>query len=752
MSSATKGATSPRFDKDAAGTAYDGSSFIKFADLTRHDVVVIHTGEQAVRDAEQRKVWQRAHNLAIEAGNPIDAEPEPEQALIVSPRKLDEPVKLFPMADKDATNKIIVHQFGQLAPDKAKRLVTELMKQAPNAVIYRGIQGQNAEPWQLVDIVKLEQNIASELEAEILPLHQVRNGQAVEGHVLPEGFEIQGNRLCACMMVGRGDNEHYERVPIASPIYVLADTSNEHGRDWGRLLAWHDRKDRACQWAMPMEALVSRGGDDALKALLRGGLPFIDFGNKRKLIEYLMLCEPRKQVACVGRIGWHGRAYVLPNSAIGPDAEGVILQSAEYASNDFTESSTLAEWQQGVAALAVGNSRLCFGLSLAFAAPLLSLVGMEGGGFHLKGESSDGKTTIMLAGASVYGNKRFCHTWRATGNAIEGIASRRNDALLCLDEIGELDGKEAGEVAYMLANGQGKGRAQQSGELRERKSWRLQFLSTGELSLEDHVASSGKRTQAGMEVRVIQIPSDTGQHGAFEQLHGMGNGRIFADTLKANADLFHGTAIRAFLEPLAINMELYREHLTGEIKRLADKWDPKDAGSQVGRAINRFALVAAAGELATRLGVTGWPEGEAIRATLVCLKAWLAERGHLGNQEDAATLRQIREFFTLNQSHFADWNSPNLPPPNMVGYRKVEGIGEDSAMSFYVLPAGWKVITNGRDPRKAAKLAKDKGWISKFDKDKTQATIKVPGSRKSIKVFVFDYGVIAAEEDDTEAS
>ena len=44
-------------------------------------------------------------------------------------------------------------------------------------------------------------------------------------------------------------------------------------------------KGLACQWAMPMEALVSRGGDDALKALMGGGLSFIDFGNKRQLIK-----------------------------------------------------------------------------------------------------------------------------------------------------------------------------------------------------------------------------------------------------------------------------------------------------------------------------------------------------------------------------------------------------------------------------------------------------------------------------------
>ncbi|MDH8168752.1 hypothetical protein QIG48_28075, partial [Klebsiella pneumoniae] len=74
------------------------------------------------------------------------------------------------------------------------------------------------------------------------------------------------------------------------------------------------------------------------------------------------------------------------------------------------------------------------------------------------------------------------------------------------------------------------------------------------------------------------------------------------------------------------------------------------------RAVNRFALVAMAGELATRLGITGWPEGEALRATRVCLNAWLKDRGHTANQEDIAALEQVRSFFTANQySRFADW-------------------------------------------------------------------------------------------------
>lgn len=565
---------------------------------------------------------------------------------------------------------------------------------------------------------------------------------------MPEGFEVIDGHLCAWVLVGRGDDMHQERVPVASPVRVLADTSSERGQDWGRLLEWQDRKGRVRQWAMPMGALVVRGGDDVLTALLDGGLPFISVKHRRKLIEYLMACKPDRHVTCVTRTGWYEGVYVLPGEAIGPNAQEVALLSAGYAGSDFSERGTLADWQREIAALAMDNSRVCFGLSLAFAAPLLSLVGMEGGGFHLKGDSTDGKSTIMYAAASVYGPRSFKQSWRATGNAIEGIASRRHDALLCLDEIGEVDGREAGQVAYMLANGQGKGRSKQDGELRERRAWRLLFLSTGELSLEDHAASAGMRTQAGMEVRTTQIPSRTGYHGAFECLHGLPDGRTFADTLLTNTERYYGTAFRAYVTALAGDVNAHSERLMAELRRLADELTPEGAGNQVGRAINRFALVAAAGELATQLGVTGWPAGEATRAVKVCLKAWLDERGHLGNKEEAAMLAQVRRFVVANQfSRFADWFDPNHRPANVVGFRKVEA----DVVRFYVPMAGWLEITKGFDPKRTAQVCADADYLlTGKDKKRLQRKVRLPGMNGLAWAYVLDACVLADEAEGAE--
>ncbi|RNM54919.1 DUF927 domain-containing protein, partial [Salmonella enterica] len=116
-----------------------------------------------------------------------------------------------------------------------------------------------------------------------------------------------------------------------------------------------------------------------------------------------------------------------------------------------------------------------------------------------------------------------------------------------LDELREVDPREAGMIAYMLANGQGKGRARTDGEVRNRRHWTLLLFSTGELSLAEHTERAGERIYAGMDVRMVQIPSDTGQHGAFEQLHGFASGQQFADTLCDRVARFHGTAFRAWL-------------------------------------------------------------------------------------------------------------------------------------------------------------------------------------------------------------
>jgi len=62
----------------------------------------------------------------------------------------------------------------------------------------------------------------------------------------------------------------------------------------------------------------------------------------------------------------------------------------------------------------------------------------------------------------------------------------------------------------MPANGQGKNRSKAAAGLRRKPTRRLLFLSAGEISLADHVASTGRRTMVGQEVRLVSFQAEAG--------------------------------------------------------------------------------------------------------------------------------------------------------------------------------------------------------------------------------------------------
>ena len=85
---------------------------------------------------------------------------------------------------------------------------------------------------------------------------------------------------------------------------------------------------------------------------------------------------------------------------------------------------------------------------------------------------------------------------------------------------------------------------------------------------------------------------------------------------------------------------------------------PGDAG-QAKRAAARFAVLALAGELATDYGVTGWPEGEAIRAAAVGFAAWqsLRDAGRGNAERDQITERIVSFIERHGDSRFSDADS-----------------------------------------------------------------------------------------------
>jgi uncharacterized protein (DUF927 family) len=500
---------------------------------------------------------------------------------------------------------------------------------------------------------------------------------------------------------------------ICSPLHVTAMTRDADGNAWGRLLEFSDNDGRAHTWAMPLELLAGDGAEYR-RALMSMGLEIAPSTKARqRLTEYIQTAPVTARARCVQKTGWHDGVFVLADETLGENGERILLQTLSEPPAMRT-AGTLEQWRDNVAALCVGNSRLCLAVSAAFAAPLLDITGDDSGGINLQGQSSSGKTTALAAAVSVWGSPHYLQRWRATTNGLEATAQAHNDALLCLDELAQVDAREAGEVAYMLANGAGKVRARRDGLARPKPSWRLLFLSAGEIGLAQHMREAGKKARAGQEVRLADIPADAGTGcGLFETLHGFPNGAALADALKDAARTHYGIAAREYLRRLvAMPRDKLRERLHALRGDFVSENLPAGADGQARRVADRFALIAAGGELATGLQLTGWQQGEATTAARTCFAAWIENRGGAGAQEEKAALAQVTRFFELHgESRFSSLDSNDTRESrtiNRAGFkRQTDGMAE-----YFVLPETWKAeVCEGIDATYTARLCVERGMI-----------------------------------------
>lgn len=539
-------------------------------------------------------------------------------------------------------------------------------------------------------------------------------------------------------------------VWICSPLHVRAKTRDAKSGAWGRLLEWRDDDGVTHQWPMPME-LLQGDGVEVRRELAGLGLAIAPGKKPRELLAaYLQVWPVENRARCVERLGWHGAVYVTPGESVGENGEIVVFQNAQAIEPAFSAAGTVEEWRDAVGHRAAGSSRLAFALSVAFAGPLAEVAGEESGGFHFRGPSSTGKSTALKAAASVWGRPdAYLRAWRATTNGLEGLAALHNDGLLVLDELSQVDCREAGEAAYMLANGQGKARASRTGAVRRSANWRLLYLSAGEESLAALMQQAGRKPNAGQEVRLVEIDADAGTgFGLFETLHDQATPAALALALKDAAAKYHGAVGTAWLRCIVADRATLAERITAGIRDFVAEEVKAGADGQVERVGRKFGLVAVAGELATEYGLTGWQKGDATEAARKCFAAWLEGFGGVGRREDRALFAQVRAFFEAHgASRFEPLEGCNVavetkdgdmpvpdhkrPVHNRVGFVRT---GDDGRPEFLVLPEAFRTeVCKGFDA--AAKTLVDAGWIERGSGDHITQQVRTPLGKIGLYVF-----------------
>ena len=344
----------------------------------------------------------------------------------------------------------------------------------------------------------------------------------------------------------------------------------------------------------------------------------------------------------------------------------------------YSKEGGLDDWKNNVAVLCENNPFLVFATSSAFAGPLLQLVNIPGIGLHLYGDSTSGKSTTLAVAASVWGPPSFLLSWRSTVNGLEVQAAIRSSTLLVLDESHMIPPKDLDAAIYLLANGVSKTRMTREITAREISRWRVCVLSSGERSIESHLAAMKIDHKVGQAIRVADVPV-AGSYGIFEDLHERNDSAVLADELRGAAAQCYGNAGPLFVERLI-------EELSSGLSlstRLAGMTSAfgSDLNAQESRVARGFALAALAGELAIAWNIVPWEKDDALSAAITIFELWRAAQPcSPRGKEHAQIVKSIVDFVDKHgNSRFFDIDASEVP------------VIQDQAGYWQNLPAGDRI-------------------------------------------------------------
>lgn len=467
-----------------------------------------------------------------------------------------------------------------------------------------------------------------------------------------------------------GDIIEAEPLLLSDPIDIIG-TGQDNDGAYYRIIKFKDKITRQQKTAALPQAEIA--GGKCWERLGFYGL-FIESNptKRRKLADYLQKEGSPTAFTITDRAGWHEDSYIMPSgeTITATDKDPAIIYNGDTSqAKAYQPNGELTDWQQNIARYAVGNSRLCLALGASFAAPLLSLLNEESGGFHLMGDSSDGKTTAAKVALSVWGKPSgSLLSWSGTKIGFSNTAAARNDGLLVLDEIGQASPHVIGDTVYSVMNGINKVQGAKQGGNRALSRWKVMMFSTGEKTPDSILKHHKGDWNAGQAARLPSIRA-AAQYGIYDTLHGFEDGALLSEHIAQSAEKYHGVAGRLFIRQLLDDLEQAKQQATERMA--AFMATIPELSGQARRVAKRFAIAASALELAAP--VTGLPVGVGMAGVKKCFDEWLEANG-AGKHEDRRIIEQAEDFIAQHAlgTRFMEWSDKSTNKDH-AGYRKQEG-------------------------------------------------------------------------------
>ena len=407
-------------------------------------------------------------------------------------------------------------------------------------------------------------------------------------------------------------------------------------------------------------------------------------GEIKNLFEFLSQQQDLPTVYSFDKLGWHTteakQVFVLPSQVLGSQLDNHFIympDSTAPSQRALVVSGTLEEWQRNVVSACIKKPITLFALGIAFAAPLMRLFDVDGGGFHFWGASSRGKTLLLQVAATVFGNGAdpaqfpngsLIQRWNTTANALEGTALAFNDLLLPMDELGTSNIKNFGQAIYQLSGGVGKQAMNANRDIRQLRTWRTHIISSGEHAITHEIeAKTGVQARTGQLIRFIDISVDN----IFPTWGDVSEAKKKADALKVACSQYYGVAALPFLEYVvkianhAPSMQLWQNQFEIIEDVLANEYPNLQAEQR--RGIKRFALVACGLLMAVDARCIVMDDKVIMNSVIHVLGLWLAEFPTVSEAERG--VEHLKRFILSNPSRFGDANEMDNFGNNLVGYK-----------------------------------------------------------------------------------
>jgi uncharacterized protein (DUF927 family) len=512
-------------------------------------------------------------------------------------------------------------------------------------------------------------------------------------------------------------------------------------QDWRHHFVITERNGKQSSFELPRDRLAGSGAS-AVRLLTKAGVHIVGRDDVQKALVQFLRFKPKREIVRISRVGWAQVGshwiFVRPDGVIAPADMPQASHTSSYlldttvTRHGLHVAGTAEAWGAEIAAPLRGNSNAALSFGTFFASPLLCFASEPGGGWHLHGTSTIGKSMASALGQSIYGwpyetaDDAFGVSWGGTEAGFDALALARTDLGLPLDEITLAKRRTAEQIVYKVASGTKGPRATSLGRLREALHASVLVLSTGEKSLAQFI---GEELQEGARKRLVDVPAEVQPGSAFEtipheQIHNASK-RLF-DAMKRH----HGAVGRDWQrylveigpDRLKVDLDRHREAFLAlpEVASIVARAHP-----QVRAVVNRFALLDAALRLVIASQLLPWSIEEVDAGIVACMQRWVAQRGNVNIAGEVARVaheveRQIAarlrdQFIHINKSRTSNkWipatevdEAKARTPEHFDGFVKPDHV--------LIRPEAWRRYCDGAAPAELARHFLDRGVLAPAD-------------------------------------